>query len=115
MEACCEWCNTQTGGTPPTGCHDWMCADCPKPTKPSGEDPGEEPTNQDDRIREIKEIKNLIRKAVKKLMTESKLTEGKKCKTDADCDFGTLGKAKCVDGECGEIVISTTGPGTTKK
>ena len=70
MEACCEWCNTQTGGTPPTGCHDGMCADCPKPTKPSGEYPGEEPTKQDDRIREIKEMKNIIRETIKKLIKQ---------------------------------------------
>ena len=25
LEICCDWCDTQTGGLPPTGCFDWMC------------------------------------------------------------------------------------------
>ena len=24
---CCDWCQTQTGGNPPTDCYDWMCDD----------------------------------------------------------------------------------------
>ena len=35
-QKCCDWCNTQTGGSPPPGCFDWMCDGCvdQNPTRP---------------------------------------------------------------------------------
>ena len=55
-----------------------------------------------------------LNRIVKKVLKEEQLLiEGIKCtkKTeDVDCDFGVFGKAKCVDGECGEIIVSTRPP-----